>query len=60
MSSSVSREAEFLRYPFIPGVESYLRDSGFSIDDIADPKTVSRAQDILSRAEERILEALEK
>jgi hypothetical protein len=60
MSSSVSREAEFVRYPFIPGVESYLRDSGFSIDDIADPKTISRAPDIMARAEERILEALEK
>ncbi len=60
LSSSVSREAEFVRYPFAPGVERYLRDSGFSIDDIANPKTNSRAGDILTRAEERILEALEK
>jgi len=60
MSSSVSREAEFVRYPFIPGVETYLRDSGFSIDEISDPKTNSRANDILSRAQDRILEALEK
>ena len=60
MSSSVLREAEFVRYPFAPGVERYLRDSGFSLDDIADPKTNSRAGDILARARERILEALEK
>ncbi|HVP23302.1 MAG TPA: DNA primase noncatalytic subunit PriX [Conexivisphaerales archaeon] len=60
MSSSVSREAEFVRYPFMPGVEGYLRDSGFSLDDIADPKTSSRAPDILARAEERMLEALER
>jgi hypothetical protein len=60
LSSSVSREAEFVRYPFAPGVERYLRDSGFSIDDIADPKSNSRAGDILTRAEGRMLEALEK
>jgi hypothetical protein len=41
-------------------VERYLRDSGFSIDDMADPKSNSRAGDILARAEERMTEALEK
>jgi hypothetical protein len=60
LSSPVSGEAEFVRYPFVPGVERYLRETGFSIDDMADPKTNSRANEILSRAEERIQEALEK
>ncbi len=60
MSSAAPGEAELVRYPFMPGVERYLRDSGFTIDEIADQERNPKAGEILSRAEERILDALER
>jgi len=53
----VTGEAEFVRYPFMPAAEKYLRDSGFSIGDITDP-SAPKAREIMARAEERILAAL--
>jgi|YelNatPaOPRAMG01_1025707.scaffolds.fasta_scaffold10580_9 hypothetical protein len=59
LSSSALGEAEFVRYPFMPEVEKYVKDSGFTISDIADLKA-PKAQAIMGRAEERILQSFER